>query len=81
MNTVEALSAAATGFESSSPTAPQFFVISIRRQLYDIKLTDFSSPLPGHPPLAGGTGLVEVTGSTSGLIDHSGRLSKQKIKY
>lgn len=33
-------------------------------------LTEFSSPLPSHPALTVGTWLVEVTGSTCGLINH-----------
>lgn len=35
-----------------------------------IVLTEFSSPLPRHPALAVGPWLVEVTGSTCGLIHH-----------
>lgn len=41
-------------------------------------LTDFASPLPGHPPLTCSAGLVKVTGSTSGLINHSRGLLKTK---
>lgn len=33
-------------------------------------LTELSSPLPRHPALTVGTWLVEVTGSTRGLIHH-----------
>lgn len=33
--------------------------------------TDLASPLPRHPPLTRGAGLVEVTGSTRGLVNHS----------
>lgn len=33
-------------------------------------LTELSSPLPCHPALTVGTRLVEVTGSTRGLIHH-----------
>lgn len=50
------------------------------RTIIEPGLTDFPSPLPGHPPLAGGTRLVKVTGSTSGLINNCGWLSNQKIK-
>lgn len=35
-----------------------------------VVLTEFSSPLPRHPALAVGPWLVEVTGSTRGLIHH-----------
>lgn len=41
-------------------------------------LTDFASPLPAHSPLTCSARLVEVTGSTSGLIDHSRGLLKTK---
>jgi len=42
--------------------------------MYTSRLTDLSPPLPGHPPLAGGPRLVEVAGSTRGLVNHRGWL-------
>ena len=54
---------------------PLLYVIS------QFQLTDFPSPLPFHFPLTFGTRLVEVTGSTSRLINNGRWLQRQKVTF